>query len=155
MVNDRMMMRVAILFALAVLPSLASAQAAQSSKAKVPDWNGMEVTQITVEGSHQQLKVFQEELPAFITKGLADQTIFLSPIVKKKLKYSYLTENEGKLGESVVSGFYSALKASAEKTKNAKQRLVMHTSIFPALSCRLVSCGGQLGWGGPHPPCDC
>ncbi len=155
MVSDRMILRVAMLLALAVLPSLASSQTAQSSKANVPDWNGREVTQITVDGSYQQLKAFQEALPAFITKGLADQGIFLSQIVKKKLKYSYLTENEVKLGESIVSGFYSALKASTEKAKDAKQRPVMHTSVFLALPCRPGSCAGQQAWIGRSPPCDC
>jgi ABC-type phosphate transport system substrate-binding protein len=58
MLNDRIVMRVAMLFALAVLPSLASSQASQSSQAKAPDWYGKEVTQITIDGSSEQLKAF-------------------------------------------------------------------------------------------------
>ncbi len=151
MVNDRMMMRVAVLFALAVLPSLASSQAMTSAQPKAPDWNGKEVTQITIEGSDQQLKAFKEELPAAITKGVAEQTIFLSPIKRKKLVYSYLTES----GESTVSGFYSALKSSSEKTK-AQRPPVLHISIFAALTCRIGRCGGQQALiGRPIPPCDC
>src|SRR6266581_2095557 len=100
MLNDRMMMRVAMLVALAVLPSQASSQASQSSQAKVPDWYGMEVTQIAIDGSSEQLKAFQEELPTFVQKALADQTIFQSPTSKNKLVYSYLTETEKKFGES-------------------------------------------------------
>jgi hypothetical protein len=154
MMNDRMLMRVAMLFALAVLPSLVSAQPSPSSQAKVPDWFGMEVTQIAIDGSSEQLKAFQEELPTFVQKALADQTIFQSPTSKNKLVYSYLTETEKKSGESTVSGFYSALQGSTEKTKAAKKPPVMHTSVFLMFACRPVSCGGQQGWA-PKPPCDC
>ena len=155
MLNDRMMMRVAMLVALAVLPSLASSQASQSSQAKAPDWHGKEVTQITIDGSSEQLKAFQEELQkTFIKGGLEDKTIFQSPVSKKKLAYWYLTETEKKLGESTVSGFYSALKGSTEKTKAAKKSPVMHTSIFLAFACRPKMCGGQLLLS-PNPPCDC
>jgi hypothetical protein len=156
MLNDRMMTRVAMLVALAVLPSLASSQSSQSSQAKAPDWYGKEVTQITIDGSAEQLKGFQEELQkTFIKSGLEDKTIFQSPKRKNKLVYSYLTETEKKSGESTVSGFYSALKSSTEKTKAAKKPLVMHTSIYMTLGCRLLSCGGQLLWKGLVPPCDC
>ncbi len=150
MVNDRMMMRMAILFALAALPSLASSQAMKSDQSKVPDWKSKEVTQITIDGSYQQLMDFKEGLPAPITKGLAEQTIVLSAIGKKKLVYSYLTET----GDSPVSGFYAALKSSTEKTK-AQKAPVMHTSIFATFPCRLRSCGGPQAWVGPMPPCDC
>jgi hypothetical protein len=155
MPNDRMMMRMAMLFALAVLPSLASSQATKSAQLKPPDWQGKEVTQITIDGSYQQLKVFKEELPAFLTKGLEDQTIFLSAIGKKKLVYSYLTETEKKLGESTVSGFYSALKGSTEKTKDAQKPPVMQLSVFATFACRIRNCGGQQAWVGPVPPCRC
>jgi hypothetical protein len=155
MMNDRMLMRVAMLFALAVLPSLVSAQPSPSSQAKVPDWFGMEVTQIAIDGSSEQLKAFQEELPTFVQKALADQTIFQSPTSKNKLVYSYLTETEKKFGESTVTGFYSALKAATEKTKDAQKPLAMQTSIFMVLGCRIFSCAGQLAWKGPMPPCDC
>jgi len=155
MVNDRMIMRVAMLFALAVLPSLASSQASQSSQVKAPDWYGKEVTQITIDGSAEQLKAFQEELQkTFLKSGFADTTIYQSPVSKKKLVYSYLTDTEKKFGEPTVSGFYSALQGSTEKTKAAKKPPVMHTSIFPAFACRIKSCGGQLLWS-PKPPCDC
>jgi|SRR6266513_155284 len=155
MLNDRMMTGVAMLLALAVLPSLASSQTSQSSQAKAPDWYGKEVTQITIDGSSEQLKAFQEELQkTFIKSGLTDRTIFQSPVSKKKLVYAYLTETEKKFGESTVSGFYSALQGSTEKTKAAKKPLVMHTSVFLMFACRPVSCGGQQGWA-PRPPCDC
>ncbi len=150
MVNDRMMMRVALSFALAALPSLASSQAMKTDQSKVPDWKGKEVTQITIDGSYEQLKTFKAELPAAITKGLAEQTIVVSAIAKKKLVYSYLTE----AGESPVSGFYSALKSSTEKTK-AQKPPVMHTSIYATFACRLRPCGGQQAWSGPVPPCEC
>ena len=79
MLNDRMMTGVAMLLALAVLPSLASSQTSQSSQAKAPDWYGKEVTQITIDGSSEQLKAFQEELQkTFIKSGLEDKTIFQS-----------------------------------------------------------------------------
>ena len=156
MLNNRMMARVAMLVAFAVLPSLASAQATQSSQAKGPDWYGKEVTQITIDGSSEQLKAFQEELQkTFIQSGLADKTIFQSPVSKKKLVYAYLTETEKKSGESTVSGFYSALQGSTEKTKAAKKPPVMHTSIYLASPCRLRTCGGQLEMVGPKPPCPC
>ena len=156
MVNDRMIMRVAMLFALAVLPSLASSQASQSSQVKAPDWYGKEVTQITIDGSSEQLKAFQEELQkTFLKSGLADRTIFQSPVSKKKLVYAYLTETEKKFGEPTVSGFYSALQGSTEKTKTAKKPPVMHTSIFVTLTCRIGRCGGQQARVGPVPPCDC
>ncbi|MEP6610048.1 MAG: hypothetical protein ABJA83_15435 [Burkholderiaceae bacterium] len=150
MVNDRMMMRMAVLFALAALPSLASSQAMKSAQSKVPDWKGKEVTQITIDGSYQQLTAFKEGLPAAITKGLSEETIVLSAIGKKKLVYSYLTET----GDSPVSGFYSALKSSTEKTKALKPP-VMHTSIYATFACRIGSCGGQQTWIGPRPPCPC
>jgi ABC-type phosphate transport system substrate-binding protein len=150
MVNDRMMVRVAMLFALAALPSLANSQAMKSDQSKFPDWKGKEVTQITIDGSYQQLNAFKEGLPTAITKGLAEQTIVLSASGKKKLVYSYVTET----GESTVSGFYSALKSSSEKAK-AQRPPVMHTSIFAAFPCRIGSCGGQLSWIGPRPPCPC
>src|SRR6266513_1038090 len=157
MLNDRMMTGVAMLVALAVLPSLASSQTSQSSEAKAPDWHGKEVTQITIDGSSEQLKVFQEELQkTFIKGGLADKTIFQSPLSKKtKLAYWYLTETEKKFGESTVSGFYSALQGSTEKTKAAKKPPIMHTSILLTSPCRLRACGGQLLMVGPRPPCDC
>jgi hypothetical protein len=150
MVNNRMMMRVAMLFALAALPSLAGSQAMKSDQYKVPDWKGKEVTQITIDGSNQQLMAFKEGLPAAITKGLAEQTIVLSPTGKKKLVYSYVTET----GEATVSAFYSALKSSTEKTK-AQKPPVMHTSIYSTFACRIGPCGGQLSWIGPRPPCPC
>jgi hypothetical protein len=150
MVNDRMMMRMAILFALAALPSLASSQAMKSAQSKVPDWKGKEVTQITIDGSYQQLTAFKEGLPAAITKGLTEQTIVLSAIDKKKLVYSYLTET----GDSPVSGFYAALKSSTEKAKAPKPP-VMHTSIFAVFGCRPGTCAGQGAWIGRVPPCDC
>src|ERR1700741_3961403 len=101
MLNDRMMTRVAVLFALIVLPSLAISQSSQSSQAKPPDWYGKEVTQITIDGSSKQLKAFQEELQkTFIKSGLDDKTVFQSPKSKNKLVYSYLTETEKKSGES-------------------------------------------------------
>ncbi len=156
MLNDRMMTRVAMLVALAVLPTLASSQTSQSSQAKAPDWYGKEVTQITIDGSSEQLKAFQEELQkTFIKSGLEDKTIFQSPVGKKKLVYSYLTQTEKKSGESTVSGFYSALQGSTEKTKTAKKPPVMSTSIYTTLSCRIGSCGGQQTWVGPKPPCPC
>jgi hypothetical protein len=154
MVNDRMMMRVAMLFALAVLPSLASSQvtqSAQSVQSKVPDWKGKEVTQITIEGSYQQLKAFKDELPAPIIKALGEQTIVHSAINKKKLVYSYQTGT----GDSTVAGFYSALRSSTEKMTGAHKPPVMRTSIIVLFPCRLRSCGGQLSWVGPSPPCDC
>jgi len=154
MVNDRMMVRVGMLFVLAAWPALTSAQSIQSVQPKVQDWRGKEVTQISIEGSSQQLKAFKEELPANITKGLADQTVFLSPTSKKKLVYSYLTETETKLGEPTLPAFYSALKASTEKTKDAKPP-VMRTSIFASFSCRPGSCSGQQARVGRVPPCDC
>jgi hypothetical protein len=150
MVNDRMMMRMAILFALAALPSLASSQAMKSAQSKAPDWKGKEVTHITIDGSYQQLTAFKEELPAAITKGLAEQTIVLSPSGKNKLVYSYLTET----GDSPVSGFYSALKSSTEKAK-AQKPPVMHTSIYATFPCRPGTCAGQQSWIGPRPPCPC
>ena len=117
MLNDRMMTRVAILVALAALPSLASSQASQSSQAKAPDWFGEEVTQITIDGSSEQLKAFHEELQkTFVKSALEDKTIFASP-VGKNLVYSYLTETEKKSGESTVSGFYSALKGSTKRPR--------------------------------------
>jgi len=156
MLNDRMMTGVAMLLALAVLPSLASSQTSQSSQAKAPDWYGKEVTQITIDGSSEQLKAFQEELQkTFIKSGLTDRTIFQSPVSKKKLVYAYLTETEKKFGESTVSGFYSALQGSTEKTKAAKKPPIMHTSILLTSPCRLRACGGQLLMVGPRPPCDC
>ena len=156
MLNDRMMMRVAMLVALAVLPSLASSQTSQSSQAKPPDWYGKEVTQITIDGSSEQLKAFQEELQkTFIKGGLADTTIYQSSVRKKKLAYWYLTETEKKFGEPTVSGFYSALQGSTEKTKAAKKPPVMSTSIYTTLSCRIGPCGGQQSWIGPKPPCPC
>ena len=156
MLNDRMMTGVAMLLALAVLPSLASSQTSQSSQAKAPDWYGKEVTQITIDGSSEQLKAFQEELQkTFIKGGLADTTIYQSSVRKKKLAYWYLTETEKKFGEPTVSGFYSALQGSTEKTKAAKKSPVMHTSIFLTSPCRLRMCGGQLLMAGPQPPCDC
>lgn len=151
MVNDRMMMRVAMLFALAALPSLASSQVTQSAQSKVPDWKGKEVTQITIDGSYQQVKAFKEELPAVIIKALEEQTIVHSAISKKKLVYSYLTGT----GESTVAGFYSALRSSTEKMTGAQKPPVMRTSIMVLFPCRLRSCGGQLSWAGPSPPCDC
>ncbi len=150
MVNDRMMMRVALSFALAALPSLASSQAMKSDQSKVPDWKGKEVTQITIDGSYEQLTAFKEGLTAAITKGLAEQTIVLSAIGKKKLVYSYVTET----GESAVSGFYSALKSSTEKTK-AQKPPVIHTSIYAVFGCRPGNCAGQQAWIGRVPPCDC
>jgi hypothetical protein len=155
MLDDRMMMRVAMLVALAVLPSLASSQASQGSQAKAPDWYGKEVTQITIDGSAEQLKAFQEELQkTFIKSGLADTTIYQSSVREKKLAYWYLTETEKKFSEPTVSGFYSALQGSTEKTKAAKKPPVMHTSIFLAFACRPKVCGGQLLLS-PRPPCDC
>jgi hypothetical protein len=155
MVNDRMMMRVAMLFALAALPSLASSQAPQSSQVKAPDWYGKEVTQITIDGSSEQLKAFQEGLQkTFIQSGFADTTIYQSPVSKKKLAYWYLTETEKKFGEPTVSAFYSALQSSAEKTKDAKKPPVMHTSIVLAFTCRPKTCAGQQLLS-PKPPCDC
>ena len=154
--SDRMMMRVAMLVALAALPSLASSQASQSSQAKAQDWFGKEVTQITIDGSSEQLKAFHEELQkTFLKTGLEDKTIFQSPGSKKSLVYWYLTETEKKFGESTVSGFYSALQGSTEKTKAAKKPPVMHTSVFLTSPCRLRSCGGQLLMAGPRPPCQC
>ena len=158
MLNDRTMTRVAMLVALAALPSLASSQVSQSSQVKAPDWFGQEVTQITIDGSPEQLKAFHEELQkTFVKSGLEDKTIIASPVgKKKKLVYSYLTENEKKSGESTVSAFYSALKGSSEKTMATKKPPVMQTSIFASFSCRLRTCGGQQGWvGRPIPPCDC
>jgi hypothetical protein len=157
MLNDRMMTRVAVLVALAVLPSLASSQAPQGSQAKAPDWHGKEMTQIIIDGSSEQLKAYEEELQkTFVKTGLEDKTILQSPVGKKKrLAYSYLTENEKKFGESTVSGFYSALKSSTEKTKAVKKPPIMHTSVFLTSPCRLRMCGGQLLNAGPRPPCDC
>ena len=157
MLNDRMMTRVAMLVALAALPSLASSQASQSSQAKAPDWFGQEVTQITIDGSSEQLKAFREELQkTFVKSALEDKTIFASPVSKnKKLVYSYLTETEKKSGESTVSAFYSALKGSSEKTKAAKKPPVMQTSIFASFACRIRMCAGQQSLAGPRPPCDC
>ena len=157
MVNDRIMTRVAMLFALAVVPSLASSQAPQASQAKAPDWYGKEVTQITIDGSSEQLKAFQDELhKTFVKSGLDDKTIVQSPVKKKKnLVYSYLTETEKKFGESTVSGFYSALQGSTEKTKAAKKPAVMQTSIYSAFACRIGPCAGQQSWIGPRPPCPC
>jgi hypothetical protein len=155
MLNDRMMTRAVMLVALAVLPSLASSQASQSSQAKAPDWFGKEVTQITIDGSSEQLKAFHEELQkTFLKSGLEDKTIYQSPVSKKKLAYWYLTETEKKFGESTVSGFYSALQGSTEKTKAGPKPPVMHTSVFLAFACRPKSCGGQLLLS-PRPPCDC
>jgi hypothetical protein len=150
MVNDRIMMRMAILLALVALPSLASSQAMKSAQSKVPDWKGKEVTQITIDGSYEQLTAFKEGLPAAITKGLTEQTIVLSAIGKKKLVYSYLTET----GDAPVSAFYAALKSSTEKAKAPKPP-VMHTSIFAVFGCRPGVCAGQQAWIGPRPPCDC
>lgn len=156
MVNDWMMTRVALLVALAVLPSLASSQTSQISQAKAPNWFGKEVTQITIDGSSEQLKAFQEELQkTFIKSGLEDKTIFQSPGSKKKLVYSYLTETEKKFGDSTVYGFYSALQGSTEKTKAAKKPPVMQASVFLALPCRPGSCAGQQARIGRVPPCDC
>jgi hypothetical protein len=157
MLNDRMMTRVAMLVALAVLPSLASSQTSQSSQAKAPDWFGKEVTQVIIDGSSEQLKAFEEELQkTFIKKGLDDGTIFQSPVSKKKrLAYWYLTEAEKKFGESNVYGFYSSLQGSTEKAKTAKKPPVMHTSVFLTSPCRLRMCAGQLLQVGPRPPCDC
>jgi hypothetical protein len=155
MLNDRTMTRVAMLVALAVLPSLASSQASQGSQAKAPDWFGKEVTQIIIDGSSEQLKAFQEELQkTFIKKGLEDETIYQSPVSKNKLVYWYLTATEKKFGESTVSGFYSALQSSTEKTKAAKNPQVMHSSILLAFACRPKPCGGQQLLS-PKPPCDC
>lgn len=155
MLNDRTMTRVAMLVALAMLPSLASSQASQGSQAKAPDWFGMEVTQIIIDGSSEQLKAFQEELQkTFIKKGLEDETIYQSPVSKSKLVYWYLTATEKKFGESTAAGFYSALQSSTEKTKAAKNPQVMHTSILLAFACRPKQCGGQQLLS-PKPPCDC
>jgi hypothetical protein len=156
MVNDRMMTRVALLVALAVLPLLASSQTSQSSQAKAPSWFGKEVTQITIDGSSEQLKAFHEELQKTIIKtGLEDKTILQSPVGKKKLVYSYLTETEKKFGDSTVYGFYSALQGSTEKIKAAKKPPVMHTSVFLAFPCRPRNCAGQQLMAGPRPPCEC
>jgi hypothetical protein len=151
MVNERMMMRVAMLLVLAALPSLASSEETKKAQSKVPDWYGKEVTQVTIEGSDQQLKTFKEGLPPDIIKGLGEQTIVHSAIAKKKLVYSYLTGT----GDSTVAGFYSALKNSTEKMTGAQKPLVMRTSIFALFACRPGNCAGQQGWIGRNPPCDC
>lgn len=156
MLNDRTMIRGVALLVLAVLPSLASSQAAQSSTPKPPDWQAKAVTQITVYGSPQQLKAFQEGLPPSITKGFEAQAIVASPMGKKKLVYSYLTDTEMALGESILSGFYSALKASTEKMPAGEKPPVMRTSIYRNFTCRIATCGGQQGLvGRPKPPCTC
>lgn len=156
MLNDRKIMRWAVCFALAALPALASSQPSQNSTPKPPDWQMKAVTQVRVSGSTQQLKDFMEALlPTGITKGLAAHTIILSPRHEGRLVYSFLTDTEASLDNPNLSDFYAALKASTKSTPAGHKPPLMGTAIYWSFGCRIANCGGQLGWAGRRPPCDC